>query len=110
MVRYHDKILNMTFKLPEFNNMSPDDLYSEHKEEIFTLMYNAIQVLIEKKIPHIPCMSVDGYVFSIHRDSIGDNIDNSIEFFVSTEEYEKCAALLKLKNQILDEVKLNKTT
>jgi len=41
-------------------------------------------------------------IFFIHPDENYDNedLDMMIEYFITTEEYEKCAVLTKLKKQV----------
>ena len=82
----------------------------KHKEkwdQIDDAMYNTYLLLTKRvKVKDI-IKNQEEFIMSFHKNdecNIDETIDNLIDHFISTEEYEICAELVKIKNEEKEEL------
>ena len=98
---YQDEESGLEFEIPYFENIEGDDLIISYKDEVIRAIYSSL-VWLGDNINYglAPCFSLNGYLIEIESNNCEEQIDKAIEYFTSTEEYEKCVKLISLKKRL----------
>jgi hypothetical protein len=92
-VIYIDPRTNVEFILPAFENINIDQLIIEVSDNVYRAMTVSLIRLSLEDWELIPCFQVNGIVFEIERDGHDEQLQNCLDYFESTEEYEICTEL-----------------
>jgi hypothetical protein len=99
----YDAELDLDFEIPELD-ASLDELLSDlvlnSNHEIRTALAAALSHGIGMGYDHVPVFAVKGseFIFVLHEEEYGIQLDKCITYFSDIEEYETCAHLQKLKS------------
>ncbi len=100
-IEYYDVILEEQFTIPVFDNVTPEELKAKYDRDVYGAMYVALDKLAARPDwNNIPCFQMNDVIFEIDRDGYEDHLQNCVIYYTSTEEYEKCAKLMSLKETL----------
>lgn len=101
--KHYDSALDVDFELEVFNVSDSDELLIKYKEPISWAIYNALDVMLAYGFERCPVFIANDVVFEIKRDSADELIQKCLDFFISSEEYEACAELQDMINELKEE-------
>ena len=99
-MKHFDEESGYTFVLEEFNDKTPDELLATQHEPIIWAIFNGLKAMDEYKLDSVPCFSANDYVFEIQKDDASEPIGICLEYFTKYEEYEACAELIDLMENL----------
>jgi len=88
------------YDIPFIETESLDDVFIQNKELVYGYILESLCKLAKSNKDEIPCFSINDLVFAVNRETAVDNIDLCIDYYVLTEEFEKCSKLLTLKSKL----------
>ncbi len=98
---YFDEILQADFKIPAFEEVTPSILREEYDDEVYRSIYASLARLeVNPDWANIPCFSMNGVIFEIDRGDHIEHLNNCLDYFTKSEEYEICSHLVRLKNTL----------
>ena len=99
--KHYDKELDVNFELEVFKVNDTDELLIKYREPISWAIYNALDVMLGYGFDRCPVFIANDIVFEIKKNSADELIQKCLEFFIDSEEYEACADL----KEMIDELK-----
>ena len=116
MTRVHyDEELDISFQLIEITEdnliqtefKDADDcinhILKSQPELAYGSIYNGIRVMLENSFNHVPCFSIQDLIFEIKIEEVHEKIDECLSYFETTEDYETCTELIRMRNFLKDE-------
>jgi hypothetical protein len=101
-VRYYDVLLKAEFDILALDDTTEEDLMLKYKDDIHRAVYKALKFSMEHNVlDRVPCFLINDNVFDICIDEYKQHVDTCLKYFLSIEEYEKCAMLNKFHDAIL---------
>ena len=88
--------------IPRFENQSADDLFNNHKSEVYDSIVVGITRMMNLRLDRIACFAIEDLIFELGKESSIDNLNRCIEYYISIEEFETCAFI---QNHLLPYVK-----
>lgn len=96
----------------DLGNQSLANWLKENKYVIYSELIRYSEILIKNKLNDVQAIMVsnlaDNIVFLIKKENVKHTLNKAMEYFLSTEDYEKCAKIRDL--QILIEKLRNEST
>lgn len=101
---YHEES-DRSFPIPELTiqpGEEMEDFLQRERPNVIKAMAVALTLMIELETRTMPCFTVKDtdMVFNVHRAEAVYSVDQCIEYFTETEEYEKCVKLNQLKQKL----------
>lgn len=100
-IEYYDEKANLIFELPSYEITYHEKLqnfFDYNKELLIEFIFNSIEFAILNNLEVVPCFIInDDYVITIDKSSFQEKLDICLDFFIKTEQYEKCSLIVKLK-------------
>lgn len=99
--KYYDIILEETFDIPVFDNVTPEDLRELYDDTVYRAMYAALQKLATRPDwDNVPCFQMNDVIFEVDRYEWPSQLGNCLNYFTQSEEYEICADLVRLQETL----------
>lgn len=96
-IEYYDIVLKRMIKLLSFDDeVTILDLEERYKDDLYRAAFKALKMMAEEKLNIVPWFRINIDVTEISRKYYKEHLDNCIEYFTSTEEYEICSELINL--------------
>ena len=98
-----DEELGREFDILQFSMSdvkSEAELFTKHASEIFNEILKALVIAINDKLPHVPCFAIEDAVLHAEHFEYQEKIDDCLQFFLESEQYEKCALIRELQKKL----------
>jgi len=89
-------------EIPQFKNQKAEELFDNHKSEVYESIVVAVTRMMGLKLDRIACFAIEDLIFELGKESSVDNLNRCIDYYISIEEFETCAFI---QNQLLPYVK-----
>jgi hypothetical protein len=93
---------SIEIEIPKFESQSAEDLFDNHKSEVYSSIVVGITRMMNLKLDRIACFAIEDLIFELGKESSVDNLTRCIDYYISIEEFETCAYI---QNKLLPYVK-----